>query len=57
MLGEWLVLMVATSVRELCRSYIDDAFASTRRHLMNEAHKILVGVAEAHATTHTALEE
>ena len=56
-LGEWLVLVVAATVRELCRCDIDDTLTGTWWYLMNEAHEVLVGVAETHATSHTALEE
>jgi len=56
-LGQGLVLVVATTIRELCRSDVDDALTSTWRYLMNKAHEVLIGITEAHATTYTTLEE
>ena len=55
--GQRLVLVVASSVGELGRSYVDDSFAGSFRYLMHEAHEVLVGVAETHSTTDAALEE
>ena len=52
-----LVLMVAASVRELCRCYVNDALARPFRDLMHESHKVLIRVAEAHSTADSALEE
>ena len=49
--------MIATSVGELRRSDVDDALTGTGRNLMDEAHEVLIGIAEAHATTNTTLEE
>ena len=54
-LGEWLVLVIAATVRELGAGDIDDALAGTGRYLMNEAYEVLVGIAEAHASTDAAL--
>ena len=48
--GQRLVLVVASSVGELGRSYVDDSFAGSFRYLMHEAHEVLVGVAETHST-------
>ena len=56
-LGERLVLVIATAVRELGAGDVDDALAGTGRNLMNEAYEVLVGIAEAHASTDAALEE
>ena len=56
-LGERLILVVATAVGKLRGGYIDDALAGTLGNLMNEAHEVLVGVAEAHAAADAALEE
>ena len=56
-LGERLVLMVAATVRELGRGDVDDTLAGTTWNLVYEAHQVLVGVAETHTTTDTALEE
>ena len=56
-LGEWLVLVIAAAVRELGAGDIDDALAGTGRYLMNETYEVLVGIAEAHASTDAALEE
>ena len=52
-----LVLVIAASVRELGGSDVDDSFACSFRNLMNEAHEILVGVAKAHSSTDSTLEE
>ena len=49
--------MVAATVRELGAGDVDDALAGTGRYLMNEAYEVLVGIAEAHASTDAALEE
>ena len=56
-LGEWLVLVIAAAVWELGAGDIDDALAGTGRYLMNETYEVLVGIAEAHASTDAALEE
>ena len=56
-LGEGLVLVVAAAIGKLCRGYIDDALTCTAGNLMHKAYKVLVTIAEAHATPHTALEE
>ena len=56
-LGEGLILMVAAAVGELCGGDVDDALTGARGYLMDEAHEVLVGVAEAHATADAALEE
>ena len=56
-LGERLILVVAATVRELGAGDIDDALAGTGRYLMNETYEVLVGIAEAHASTDAALEE
>ena len=49
--------MVASSVRELGRSDVDDTLTGTFRDLMNESHEVLVGVTEAHSAADSALEE
>ena len=49
--------MVASSVRELGRSYVYDTFAGTLRNLMHEAHEVLIGVTETHSTADAALKE
>ena len=49
--------MVASSVRELGRSDVDDTLTGTLRNLMDEAYKVLVGVTEAHSAADSALEE
>ena len=49
--------MVAATIGELCRSDVDDTLTRTWRYLMYKAHKILVGITEAHATTYATLEE
>ena len=56
-LGEGLVLVVTATVGELRGSDVDDALTSAWGYLMDEAHEVLIGVAEAHATTYAALEE
>ena len=54
---ERLVLVIASAVGELCRSNVDDALAGTFGNLMDKAHEVLVGVAEAHAASDPTLEE
>ena len=54
---ERLVLVVASSVGELCGCDVDDALSSARRNLMYEAYEVLVAVAEAHTAAYSALEE
>ena len=49
--------MVATTVRELGRSDVDDTFTSTTWNLMYEANEILIRITEAHTTTYTTLKE
>ena len=49
--------MIASAIRELCRSDIDDALTCARWNLVNKAHKVLITIAEAHATAYTTLEE
>ena len=49
--------MVASSVRELGRSYVYDTFAGTLRNLMHEAYEVLIGVTEAHSSADSAFEE
>ena len=56
-LGEWLILMIAAAVWELGAGNVDDALPCTGGNLMHKANEVLVGVAEAHATTDAALEE
>ena len=56
-LGKRLVLMVATSIRELCRGNVDNSLPCSFRYLVYESHKVLVGVTESHSTTNAALEE
>ena len=55
--GQGLVLVVAATIRELRRSDVNDALSGTTWYLMNETHKILIGVAETHAATYATLEE
>ena len=57
MLCKRLILVIATTVRELCRSNVDDTLTGTTWNLVYEANEILIRVTEAHATTYTALEE
>ena len=57
MLCKRLILVIATTVRELGRSDVDDTFTSTTWNLMYEANEILIRITEAHATTYTTLEE
>ena len=54
---ERLILMIAATIGELSRSNVDDALTGTAWHLMHEAHKVLVRIAEAHSTSDAALEE
>ena len=56
-LGEWLILMIAAAVWELGAGNVDDALPCTGGNLMHKAHEVLVGVAEAHASSDAALEE
>ena len=49
--------MVAAAVRELGGGYVYDTLAGTLRNLMHEAHKVLIGVPEAHSAADSALEE
>ena len=42
--------MISTSVCKLCGSDIQDSFPCSCRDQMNEAEKILAGIAESHAT-------
>ena len=56
-LGQWLVLVIAAAVGELRRGNVDDALTGSRWYLVDEAHKVLVGVAEAHSPSYAALEE
>ena len=56
-LGEGLVLVIAAAVWELRRGDVYYALAGALRHLVNKAHKVLVGVAESHPTANAALEE
>ena len=55
--AERLVLMVATAVRELRGSDVDDALACPFRYLVHETDKVLVRVAETHSAADAALEE
>ena len=55
--GEWLILVIASSIGELGRGDIDDALTCTGRYLMNETYEILIRIAESHASTYTTLEE
>ena len=57
MLCKRLILMITTSVRKLCGGDVDDSFTSPAWHLMHETHKVLIGITESHATSHTTLEE
>ena len=56
-LGQRLVLVVAAAVRELGGGYVYDTLASAFRNLMHKAHKVLIGVPEAHSAADSALEE
>lgn len=49
--------MIAATVWELSAGNIDDALTGTGRYLMNEAYQVLIGIAEAHASADTTLEE
>ena len=55
--GERLILMVASTVGELCRGDVDDALTCSAGNLMDESHQVLIGVAEAHTSSDAALEE
>jgi hypothetical protein len=55
--GERLILVVASSVGELCRGDIDNTLTCTGRNLVYETYEVLVGVTESHASSYTALEE
>ena len=52
-----LVLVVAASVRELCRCYVYDTLTRSFRYLVHKSHEVLVGIAEAHSAADAALEE
>src|SRR5690554_4592138 len=54
--GEGLVLVVAGAIGELRGGDVDDPLAGPLGDLMYKAKQILVGVAEAHAASDTALE-
>src|SRR5690606_12201425 len=55
--SEGLVLMVRAAVLELSRCDVENTLASALGDQMHEAEQILVGVAEAHASTNAALKE
>ena len=55
-LGQRLILMIASAVRELGGSDIDDTFLCAIRDLVYEAQHVLVGIAEAHTTADTGFE-
>ena len=56
-LGERLILMIATTVGELCRGDVDDTLTGTAWYEMYKTHEILVGVAESHTASNSTLEE
>ena len=56
-LCQWLILVIAAPVRELCGGNVEDAFTGSFRYLVNEADEILVGIPEAHSASDSALEE
>ena len=56
LLGEGLVLMVASAVRELRGGDIDDTLLRAVRNLMHETEDVLVGIAEAHAAADAGFE-
>ena len=56
-LGQWLVLVVAATVGELCRCNVNDALTGTTGNLMDETYEVLIGVAETHATAYPTLKE
>jgi len=55
--GEWLILVIASAIRELCGGDVDDTLTCTRGYLMNESYEVLVRVTESHASAYTTLEE
>ncbi len=56
-LGERLVLVVGTAVRQLGRSEVEDPCSCPRGDQMHEAEEILVRVAEAHPSPDAGLEQ
>ena len=54
LLGERLILVIASAIFKLGRSEVDQTFSCTIRNLVNEAQQVLVGVTEAHTTADTA---
>ena len=56
-LGQRLILMVASAVRELRRGNVDDALPSTFGYLMYESHEVLVAVTEAHSAPYSTFKE
>ena len=49
--------MVATAVGELGGGDVDDALTGAAGHLMHKAHKVLVGIAESHASSYATFKE
>ena len=56
LLGQRLILMIASAVRELGGSDIDDTLFCAIRDLVYKAQHVLVGIAEAHTTADTGFE-
>ena len=54
-LGQRLILVVCTAVRELRRRDVQQAFACARGNQMHKAQQILRGIAEAHAAADAGL--
>ena len=55
-LGQRLVLVVGTTVRELCCSDIKDSFACALGDHVDKAQKVLTAVPETHSAAHSAFE-
>ena len=49
--GQWLILMISTSIRELCGSNIQNPFSCTFRNQMDKSQKILTGIPESHSSS------
>ena len=55
--GQGLVLVIASAVGELGGGDVEDALPRPGGDLVDEAHQVLVGIAETHAAADAALEE
>ena len=56
LLGQRLILVIASAVFQLCRCQVDQTLSCSVRNLVYKAQQVLVGVTESHATADTALE-